>query len=92
MSDLGYTNKEQDTLNISYNSLPEYLEGVGAAIKMPSKKFAQIGVNVDGDYRQLNSNILQIENEFYAPIRAKRVTKSGEQAFASISSRRCRVH
>ncbi|MDD8058736.1 glutamate--cysteine ligase [Shewanella metallivivens] len=79
MSDLGYTNKEQDTLNISYNSLPEYLEGVGAAIKMPSKKFAQIGVNVDGDYRQLNSNILQIENEFYAPIRAKRVTKSGEK-------------
>ncbi|MCL1104195.1 glutamate--cysteine ligase [Shewanella algicola] len=79
MSDLGYTNKEQDTLNISYNSLPEYLEGVGAAIKMPSKKFAQIGVNVDGDYRQLNSNILQIENEFYAPIRAKRVAKSGEK-------------
>ncbi|MCL1149723.1 glutamate--cysteine ligase [Shewanella ulleungensis] len=79
MSDLGYTNKEQDTLNISYNSLPEYLEGVGAAIKMPSKKFAQIGVNVDGEFRQLNSNILQIENEFYAPIRAKRVTKKGEK-------------
>ena len=79
MSDLGYTNKEQDTLNISYNSLPEYLDGVGAAIKMPSKKFAQIGVNVDGEFRQLNSNILQIENEFYSPIRAKRVTKKGEK-------------
>ncbi|WP_434930243.1 glutamate--cysteine ligase [Shewanella sp. HL-SH5] len=79
MSDLGYTNKEQDTLNISYNSLPEYLAGVQAAIKMPSKKFEQIGVNVDGEYRQLNHNILQIENEFYSPIRAKRVTKSGEK-------------
>lgn len=79
MSDLGYTNKEQDTLNISYNSLPEYLAGIRAAIKMPSKKFAQIGVKVDGEYQQLNSNILQIENEFYAPIRAKRVTQRGER-------------
>ncbi|WP_276611804.1 glutamate--cysteine ligase [Shewanella polaris] len=85
MSDLGYTNKEQDTLNISYNSLPDYLEGVGAAIKMPSKKFAQIGVNVDGEFRQLNSNILQIENEFYAPIRAKRVTQKGEKPSQALS-------
>lgn len=85
MSDLGYTNKEQDTLNISYNSLPEYLEGVGAAIKMPSKSFAKIGINVDGEYRQLNSNILQIENEFYAPIRAKRVTKKGEKPSQALS-------
>jgi len=79
MSDLGYTNKEQDTLNISYNSLPEYLAGVQAAIKMPSKQFEKIGVKVDGEYRQLNNNILQIENEFYSPIRAKRVTKAGEK-------------
>ncbi|QSX34782.1 glutamate--cysteine ligase [Shewanella avicenniae] len=79
MSDLGYTNKEQEKLSISYNSLQEYLQGIKAAIKMPSKKFADIGVNVDGEYRQLNANILQIENEFYAPIRAKRVTKRGEK-------------
>jgi len=79
MSDLGYTNKEQDNLNISYNSLPDYLKGVGAAIKMPSKNFEKIGINVNGEYRQLNTNILQIENEFYAPIRAKRVTKKGEK-------------
>lgn len=79
MSDLGYTNKEQEDLNISYNSLPEYLAGVNAAIKMPSANFANIGVKVDGEYRQLNANVLQIENEFYSPIRAKRVTRSGEK-------------
>lgn len=79
MSDLGYTNKEQEELNISYNSLPEYLSGVNAAIKMPSANFANIGVKVDGEYRQLNANVLQIENEFYSPIRAKRVTRSGEK-------------
>ncbi|QSX36219.1 glutamate--cysteine ligase [Shewanella sedimentimangrovi] len=79
MSDLGYTNREQESLNLSYNSLPDYLAGIQAAIHMPSAKFAEIGVKVDGEYRQLNSNILQIENEFYAPIRAKRVTRAGEK-------------
>ncbi len=79
MSDLGYTNNEQDALNISYNSLPEYLAGLSDAMLMHSDKFAQIGVKVDGEYRQLNSNILQIENEFYSPIRAKRVAKRGEK-------------
>ncbi|WP_119977429.1 glutamate--cysteine ligase [Shewanella algidipiscicola] len=79
MSDLGYTNKEQERLNISYNSLAEYLTGIQAAIKMPSAKFEAIGVKVDGEYRQLNANVLQIENEFYSPIRAKRVTQEGEK-------------
>ncbi|WP_394496324.1 glutamate--cysteine ligase [Shewanella sp. ENK2] len=79
MSDLGYTNKEQEQLDISYNSLPEYLAGVGEAIRMPSASFAKIGVKVGNEYRQLNSNVLQIENEFYSPIRAKRVAKSGEK-------------
>ncbi len=79
MSDLGYTNKEQERLNISYNSLAEYLVGIQAAIKMPSAKFEAIGAKVDGEYRQLNANVLQIENEFYSPIRAKRVTLSGEK-------------
>ncbi|MBL3036173.1 glutamate--cysteine ligase, partial [Klebsiella pneumoniae] len=32
----------------------------------------------DGKYLQINSNILQIENELYAPIRPKRVTRRGE--------------
>ncbi|MCL1040748.1 glutamate--cysteine ligase [Shewanella marisflavi] len=79
MSDLGYTNKEQERLNISYNSLGEYLSGINAAIKMPSAHFEKIGVKVDGEFRQLNSNVLQIENEFYSPIRAKRVTQAGEK-------------
>jgi len=46
---------------------------------MPSANFANIGVKVDGEYRQLNANVLQIENEFYSPIRAKRVPRSGEK-------------
>ncbi|KAI4636684.1 hypothetical protein J4E78_011095, partial [Alternaria triticimaculans] len=34
--------------------------------------------DADGNWLQLNTNVLQIENELYAPIRPKRVTRSGE--------------
>lgn len=78
MSDLGYTNKEQADLKITYNTLDEYVAGLRRAISSPSTRFSKIGVKVDGEYRQLNSNILQIENEFYSPIRPKRVTRAGE--------------
>ena len=79
LSDLGYTNSAQSVLKIGFNSLEQYLDGVNDAIRRPSEEFAQIGVKVDKKYRQLNSNILQIENELYAPIRPKRVTKNGEK-------------
>lgn len=87
MSDLGYTNQEQEKLNISYNSLTDYLRDIRSAIKMPSHAFEKIGVKVGDTYRQLNSNILQIENEFYAPIRAKRVTRKGEKPSDALADR-----
>ncbi|MFV0447911.1 MAG: glutamate--cysteine ligase [Vibrio sp.] len=79
LSDLGYTNSAQSGLKIGFNGLNQYLEGLNRAIRTPSEEFAEIGVKVAGEYRQLNSNVLQIENELYAPIRPKRVTKSGEK-------------
>ena len=79
MSDLGYTNSSQSSLQICNNSVESYVECVQKAISLPSEEFAKIGVNVDGEYQQLNSNILQIENELYAPIRPKRVAKSGQK-------------
>jgi glutamate--cysteine ligase len=79
LSDLGYTNSEQSDLKISFNSLNEYLEGLNRAIRTPSEKFAKLGINENGEQIQLNTNVLQIENELYAPIRPKRVAKSGEK-------------
>ncbi|WP_405054025.1 glutamate--cysteine ligase [Thalassotalea nanhaiensis] len=79
MSDLGYTNSSQSNLHICNNHIDNYVEGVQKAINLPSEEFAKIGVKVDGKYQQLNSNILQIENELYAPIRPKRVAKSGQK-------------
>jgi glutamate--cysteine ligase len=71
MSDLGYQNKTQARLSIRANSLAEYVEGMRRAVTTEEPRYAEIGVVVDGDYRQLNANILQIENEYYSTIRPK---------------------
>lgn len=86
MSDLGYTNSSQSSLNVCYNNLESYVAGVKEAISLPSAEFAKIGIKVNGVYQQLNSNILQIENELYAPIRPKRVAKSGQKPSDAILS------
>ncbi|MEM8267309.1 glutamate--cysteine ligase, partial [Morganella morganii] len=78
LSDLGYTNKSQSNLGITFNDLHSYVAGLKRAIATPSEEFAKLGVKEGDRYLQLNSNVLQIENELYAPIRPKRVTKSGE--------------
>lgn len=80
MSDLGYTNKAQRSLDITFNNLETYVAGLKKATRTPSEEFAKIGVKKDGKYQQLNANVLQIENEFYAPIRPKRVVKKDETA------------
>jgi glutamate--cysteine ligase len=78
MSDLGYRNKNQAGVQISVNSLEEYVRDLTAAVSTPHPEYQKIGVKVDGEYRQLNANLLQIENEYYSYIRPKRVTRSGE--------------
>lgn len=78
MSDLGYSNKSQEDLHISVNGIDEYIRDLTAAVSTPHPRYQKIGVKVDGQYRQLNTNLLQIENEYYSYIRPKRVTRSGE--------------
>jgi glutamate--cysteine ligase len=78
MSDLGYRNKHQAGVKISVNSLSEYVRDLTSAVSTPNPEYEKIGVKVDGEYRQLNANLLQIENEYYSYIRPKRVTRSGE--------------
>ena len=79
MSDLGYRNRNQAGLSVSVNSLEEYVRDLTRAISTPHEPYEKLGVKVDGRYRQLNANILQIENEYYSFIRPKRVARSGEK-------------
>jgi glutamate--cysteine ligase len=79
MSDVGYRNRNQAGLAVSVNSLDEYVHDLTRAINTPYPPYEALGVKVDGVYRQLNANILQIENEYYSFIRPKRVAASGER-------------
>ncbi len=77
MSDIGYKNKAQADLGISYNNLEDYVRGLTQAIETPDPEYARVGVVVNGEYRQLNANILQIENEYYSFVRPKQVAVCG---------------
>src|SRR5882762_1854624 len=79
MSDVGYRNRNQAGLAVSVNSLEEYVRDLQRAISTPHPPYEALGVKVNGEYAQLNANILQIENEYYSFIRPKRVIKSGER-------------
>ncbi len=84
MSDLGYNNQNQARLCISLNSVDEYIRDLSAAIRTLEPDYEAIGVKVDGVYRQLNANLLQIENEYYSSIRPKRVARSGERPTSAL--------
>ena len=84
MSDLGYSNQNQSRINISLNSLDQYIQDLRGAINTPEPDYEKIGVEVDGEYRQLSTSSLQIENEYYSPVRPKRVARSGEWPTAAL--------
>ena len=84
MGDLGYNSSAQKNLNICYNSLDRYVETLRSAILKPHPPYREIGVGVGSDYQQLNDSLLQIENEFYSPIRPKRVARPGETALNAL--------
>ena len=87
MSDIGYKSKNQAGLKIDYNSLDGYVESLGTAINTPYPDYEKIGIKVDGEYQQLNANILQIENEFYSTMRPKQIAESGEKPTLALKRR-----
>jgi len=84
MSGLGYQNSSQAALHVSANSLAEYVSDLSAAVETPSPEWQAIGLRDDSGYRQLNTNLLQIENEFYSSVRPKRVAESGERPTSAL--------
>jgi glutamate--cysteine ligase len=88
MSDLGYQSTAQSGLTPCYNDLESYTDSLRLAVATPYAPYAQIGTrDADGEWQQLNTNILQIENEYYSNIRPKRVTYSGERPVQALMAR-----
>lgn len=79
MGDLGYQSQAQQQLGICYNGLDSYLTHLRRGLTTPYPDYEVIGVrDAAGDYRQLSTALLQIENEFYSTIRPKRPGIDGE--------------
>ena len=89
MGDIGYTNNKESMAGIkaNYDSLDAYIQSLRCAIETPFDEYEKIGVKVDGEYRQLNANILQIENEYYSTVRPKQVLRDNEKPTNALEQR-----
>lgn len=87
MSDLGYQNDAQADLVPPYNTLLDYMRSLSLAVRKPYPAYQKLGTKIDGEWVQINTNVLQIENEFYATIRPKRVIRSGERPLEALCER-----
>ena len=89
MGDIGYqNNKEAESgFKANYNSLSEYIDSLLYAIETPCPEYEKMGVEVDGSYRQLNGNLLQIENEYYSTVRPKQILKGNEKPVLALKRR-----
>jgi glutamate--cysteine ligase len=75
MCDIGYQNARETELGFKadYNSIDAYVKSLTFAITTPCPRYVAIGVKMNGEYRQLNANMLQIENEYYSSVRPKQI-------------------
>lgn len=85
-SDIGYQNKTSSL--VGSNTLAQYIENLRNAVLTPSATFAEFGLKSNsGEYQQINTNLLQIENEYYTVARAKQIAKSGESPIKALKAR-----
>jgi len=89
MGDIGYQNRKEEETGIkaSYDSLEAYTDSLACAIGTLSPEYEKLGVVVDGEYRQLNANILQIENEYYSTVRPKPIVEGNEKPVVALRKR-----
>ena len=88
MGDLGYQSSAQESLYVCYNGRSSYVETLARAIFSPYQAYQAIGAfDASGNRQQLNTGLLQIENEFYSSIRPKRTAEAGETALTALSRR-----
>ena len=88
MGRLGYQSDAQASLAVSYNSLESYAASLHEALTRPYPPYEAIGIkNLGGEYNQLSTTLLQIENEFYGTIRPKRVIRPGERPLHALRER-----
>lgn len=84
MGGLGYTSAAQASISVCYNKLSTYVKTLEIARKTSYPAYEKIGLKSASNYKQLNTNLLQIDNEFYSTIRPKRTALSKESALKAL--------
>ena len=89
MGDIGYQNSKEGEagIKVNYNSLDAYIAGLTHAITTPYPEYESIGLDNNGEWQQLNSNILQIENEYYSSVRPKQILQGEEKPTLALARR-----
>ena len=87
MGRLGYQSDAQSALCVSYNGLHNYAASLDEALTRPYPPYEKIKIVENGEYRQLNTSLLQIENEFYSTVRPKRRIRPGERPLHALRER-----
>lgn len=87
MSDLGYQSNAQADITPCYNHLSNYTDSLQKAVTTPYPAYEALGTHKDGKWQQINTNILQIENEYYSTIRPKRITQDDERPVDALIQR-----
>ena len=87
--DIGYQNSHEAEAGFkaTYDSLEAYTQSLLRATETPCPTYEEFGVKVAGDYRQLNANILQIENEYYSSVRPKQIPEENEKPALALRRR-----
>jgi len=87
MGNLGYQSDAQSSLVVCYNDIAQYSRTLKGALETPYQPYEEIGLkDAQGNYQQLTTNLLQIENEFYSPIRPKRTAAPGETPLEALEN------
>ena len=87
MSDLGYQSAAQESINICFNHLDTYCETLARAVHQPWPTYEGLGLKDEAGFKQLNTAVLQIENEYYSSIRPKRVQQAAERPVRALINR-----
>lgn len=89
MGDIGYQNNKEGEagIKIDYNSLQAYVDSLSHAISTPYPEYQKIEMVSDGEWQQLNANILQIENEYYSSVRPKQILQGEEKPTLALARR-----
>jgi glutamate--cysteine ligase len=89
VGDIGYQNNKEGEagIKVNYNSLQGYVDSLTHAISTPYPEYEKIELVTNGEWQQLNTNILQIENEYYSSVRPKQILQGEEKPSLALARR-----